>query len=123
MTYPNPYVTTLPPDSTFTFTAMSHASYYQRATVSVNGTTVVIFNGNGEGFPMVTPQGETSYEGATRGKLQASILFQFSVDGSDYINAAIAQVSGTASSVTIGTENSNDGDNNDTVLTLTINPL
>lgn len=123
MAYPNPYVIMLPADSTFTFSAMAHAPHYQRATVSIDGTTVVIFNGNGEGFPMVTPQGETFYEGATREKQQASVRFQFSVDGSNYNDAIVAQVSGSDSSVTIRTEDSNHGDNNDTVLTLTINPL
>lgn len=123
MFYPNPYVTGIPGDSNFSFTAISNAKYYQRAIISLNGRQAAVFNGSGEGVPMTCGSGQTEYSGAVRGQTQVSVLFQFSKDGTNYTDAVVAEVLATPETVMIGTEDANDGDNNDTVLTLSISSL
>lgn len=124
MNYPNPFATTIPPDSSYSFTAMANAAYFQRAIISLSGQQAAVFNGRGEGIPMQTAGGSEAYQGSTRGgTIQVSLLFQFSPDGVNYSNAMVAQVLSTPTTLMIGTEDSTDGDNNDTVLTLSIAPL
>jgi Fucose-binding lectin II (PA-IIL) len=123
MNYPNPYATVIPGDSSYSFTAMANAAYFQRAIVSLGGQQAAVFNGQGEGVPMLTSGGGSSYGGATRGPAQVSVLFQFSTDGVNYGNAMVAEVLSTPTTVMVGTEDSTDGDNNDTVLTLSIAQL
>jgi len=123
MNYPNPYALVIPGDSSFSFTAISNAAYFQRAIISLNGERAAVFNGRGEGIPMTTDNGGKEYQGAVRGNTQVSLLFQFSIDGANFSNAVVAAALSTPATVMIGTEDLNDGDNNDTVLTLNISSL
>jgi hypothetical protein len=120
MSYPNPYVMAIRPDSSYSFSAVSNASYHQRATVSIGGQTAAVFSGQGEGVPMTLPGGQTVYSGATRQARQASVLFEYSTDGVNFEPSVVAMVTNTPTTVIVGTEDSNDGDDNDTVLTLQI---
>ena len=123
MTFPNPYTTRIPSDTGYTFSFVSNAAYFQRATVSINGQVSAVFTGQGEAVPMTQQGGAASYGGATRQAMNASILFEYSTDGSNYAPSTVAQVWNSASLVLVGTEDSTDNDNNDTVMTLQLAPV
>ena len=123
MNYPNPYQVTIPSDSEYGFNANSYAAYYQRVNIIIGGQVVAEFNGQGEDVPMTVNGGGTVYEGATRQALIADLEFLYSPDGSSYLPSTVAFVSTVDSTVTIGTEDSNDSDNNDTRLILNTYPL
>ena len=124
MSYPNPYTTTIRGDSNYVFTATSNAMYFQRAIVSLNEQRAAVFDGRGEGVPMTIQDGQqTECTGSVRGTTRVSILFQYSKDGKRYEDAVVAEALTNGTMTMIGTEDSNDGDNNDTVLTLDVSPL
>ena len=123
MNFPNPYPTRIPSDSSYNFSFTSNAAYFQRATVSINGQAAAVFTGSGENVAMTQQGGSTSYGGATRQSVSASVLFEYSPDGSNYSQSSVAQAWSTSTLVLVGTEDSNDNDNNDTVMTLSFNPL
>jgi Fucose-binding lectin II (PA-IIL) len=123
MNFPNPYTTRIPSDSNYNFSFTSNAAYFQRATVSVNGQVSAVFNGSGENVAMTQQGGSTSYGGATRQAMTASILFEYSSNGSDYSQSSVAQAWSTSTLVMVGTEDSTDNDNNDTVMTLSFTSL
>lgn len=122
MTFPNPYTARIQGDSNYSFSFVSQAQYFQRATVSV-GQVSIVFNGQGEGVAMTQQDGSTSYRGTTKQPMSASVLFEYSQDGATYILSTVAQVWNTSTLVMVGTEDATDDDNNDTEMTLTIAPL
>jgi len=127
MSYPNPYPVTLAGRNSFRFSAVANASYFQRVTMSFSGgddDAGVVFNGRGEGVAMTTADGKTSYLiPQVTTQVTCTLLFQYSTDGTKFVNANVVSVSNSGTSpdpqtLTIGTEDAQDGDNNDTLLTL-----
>ncbi|AUP78226.1 hypothetical protein [Flavivirga eckloniae] len=129
----NPVSVTFGSDSTGLIVCNAHAAYYQRVTLTwkvLQSETTVIFSGSGEGVPMKTQDGSTSYEiGATRQALHISALFEYSTSGPNgpfvkaVVNDPIISSAGGTTIVTVTSEDSNDKDNNDSYLIISYKSL
>lgn len=120
--YPNPVTVRIPSDSSFQFSSVANAAYYQLITITQNGKQVASFGGTGEGVQMKQSDGSTTYSGATRQSTQLSLLFQYSTNGPSgpFSNSKVTVDTTAGIVTTIATEDSIDNDNNDTVLTLVV---
>ena len=125
----NPASISIGGDSTGTITCMSHAAYYQRVTLTwtiLRSSTTVVFTGSGEGVAMKTAQGQTSYElPPTRQGYGITTLFEFSPSGAGgpfqkalALKGPSTSNSGGSTTVITSSEDKNDGDYNDSVLTI-----
>ena len=111
----------------------ANAAYYQRVTLEWNvlhDTNIVIFTGTGEGVPMQTDGGATQYNLApTRQGYSINAFFEYSPNGpagpfyEAVVQDPIITPSGNSTKITITSEDSNDNDNNDSVLTILYQPL
>lgn len=123
MTFPNPFTFPIAADSEHKIRFVSNAAFTQRATISLGPTSKYVFVGSGEGVPMSTSDGLKEVKGSTRQSISASVLFEFSQDGTNFSPTVVAQAWQTAILVLVGTEDANDHDNNDTVMTAEIRKL
>jgi hypothetical protein len=138
----NPYnVGTFPAGSSAFVTAQSHAAFTQRATITgppatVGGSnTVCTLQGSGEGVNMnvlsstptqANPTRCTFAPATTANPLPLSVLFQFSSAGPSGTFVNTPRTSATTNQfanivqIAVTTEDSTDNDNNDTILTITV---
>ncbi len=122
MTYSNPFMFAIAPDSDYRIRFVSYAAYVERVIVTMSPNQYV-FTGTGEGVPMTTSDGLLELKGTTRQGIKVSVLFEFSTDGTNFTPATVAQVWQTATLILVGTEDANDNDNNDTVMTVDLKRL
>lgn len=125
----NPVIIPISGDSTGSITCQANAAYYQRVTLTwtiLRSTTKVVFSGSGEGVAMKTAQGQTTYNlPPTRQGYGISALFEFSPSGAGgpfqkalAIKGPTTSSSGGTTTVVTSSEDKNDGDYNDSILTV-----
>ena len=129
----NPVSIPIKGDSSGLIICNAHAAYYQRVTLTwsiLGSQTTVIFSGSGEGAPMKTQNGLTSYDlPPTRQGYAISALFEYSPSGPNgpFNNASvkdpIISSGGGSTIITVTSEDSNDQDNNDSYLIITYKSL
>jgi len=123
VTYSNPFTFAIAPDSDFKIRFVSNAAFVQRATITMSPTAIYVFSGSGEGVAMATSDGLLELKGASRQGLKVSVYFEFNADGTSFTAAQVVQVWQTSTLILVGTEDGNDNDNNDTVMTVEIRKL
>lgn len=130
----NPATIPISGDSTGSISCQANAAYYQRVTLTwtiLRSTTTVVFTGSGEGVAMKTAQGQTSYElPPTRQGYGITALFEFSPSGAGgpfqkalALRGPTTSNSGGSTTVVTSSEDKNDGDYNDSVLTIVFQSL
>jgi len=129
----NPVLIPVNGDSTGLIICNAHAVYFQRVTLKwsiLSSPTTVIFSGSGEGVPMKTQDGATSYDlPATRQGYSISALFEYSTSGPSgpfyqaSVKDPIISTGGGSTIITVTSEDSNDQDNNDSYLIITYKGL
>ena len=119
---PNPFtLTNIPSNTDIHFAAQARASYYQKVTITLNGTTVE-FSGSGEGTKMTTSTGAATATISSGTATSATLHFQHSSGGANgqFVNSNVCPPSRVSTSpiglVTISSEDSVDNDDNDTYL-------
>ncbi len=120
----NPVQLSIPASSQGIINCLANAAYYQRVTLAWPGHTIV-FAGSGEGQPMTTPDGSTTYAILpTPGAFQISATFEFSQTGPSgtFQKASVKDpvISDKAGFhvIEVTSEDSTDNDNNDSYLTI-----
>jgi len=120
----NPVSVPIPGDtSEVLITCVAHAAYYQRVTLARGSNILTVFQGTGEGVPMKTTDGQTSYQlGASRQGYQVTATFEFSESGPNgpfhmaKVSDPITTKNGNLELIQVTSEDSTDNDNNDSYL-------
>lgn len=121
----NPIQINIPGDVQVWITCNSHASFYQRVTLSdIHSADTVVFSGSGEGVPMKTAEGSTIYSPSnSRQGYTINALFEYSKTGLNgpFLSSLVQDPilppeEGQGTFVTITSEDGSDSDNNDSYL-------
>ncbi|HEX8769294.1 MAG TPA: hypothetical protein VF711_00855 [Acidimicrobiales bacterium] len=121
----NPVSLIVPSNAKVIINSVSNASWYQRVTLTWAGGTAV-FQGTGEGTPMLTPDGKQAVElSPSPGGYQISAFFEFSRGGGPSGRFSPARVQNPIITnnppftiIQTTSEDGGDNDNNDTYLTV-----
>lgn len=103
-------------------TCLSKASYFQRVTLTLP-TGQVVFQGTGENMPMTYAPGQGVYElGSSAEPINVTALFEYSASGQSgpfspaQVQDPVSQKTQLWTIITVTSEDSTDGDDNDSIL-------
>lgn len=121
--YPNPNtVSGIPSGWSIEFFGGTNAAYLQQVIVSQGSTVLATFNGSGEGGTLLDGSGSAVFNYTATGSDITLTFRASSNNGTSYADATIVRLNDSSSTSVMywdyGTEDFNDGDNNDTVFTV-----
>ena len=125
----NPVPIHISGDSNVVITCNSNAAYFQRVTLTwtvLRSQFKVIFSGSGEDKNMTTNEGETIYKFTTKQGITINALFEYSPTGSrGPFSQAVVQNPNyvpidNPTIISVTSEDSNDQDNNDSYLIISV---
>jgi len=125
--FPNPIVFQIPASATANVTCKAEAAFVQLAIFTFPGANIVSFQGNGPNVPMTrVGSGSTAFINKPQPTAyQVQALFQFSqaqFPPFNFEDSEVREVNSSSSLISIGSEDSVDDDNNDTIARIEITP-